>query len=297
MGVFFKPFPKVGGDRPGLASVAGVCALENRDVVSHETLCPRIPLGIRNPGPVVRGDVEVVVLGSAWRRQVGVAHPAVAADGHGVRPRKPLLRCGPRHPAEAASQLVGQCLAALCRPTANCPAADERLSVAPLPASAIARLSISAASMSPAAISSSGRTRRISGSSPGQLDAIQPSATPASTSVSARSSRADSSFSRYSDNPLLRRRTLKCDTACQGSAGPIAVQRWVGNVDEVERRAQAEAAPVAGDQAHALATLPAQARPPSGRNCARSPSRAHQRAQPLRVRTCRGWRTSSTRTR
>ncbi len=39
---------------------------------------------------------------------------------------------------------------------------------------------------------------RTSGSSPGQVDAIQPSATPASTRVSARSSRADSSFSRYS---------------------------------------------------------------------------------------------------
>ena len=94
----------------GLATAAGVCPLENRHVVSHEALRPRIPLGVRNARPVIRSDVKVVVLGSARRREIGVTHPTVAADRHGVRPRKPLLRCGPRHPAKAASQFVRQSL-------------------------------------------------------------------------------------------------------------------------------------------------------------------------------------------
>ena len=199
MGVLLEPFPQIGGHRTRIGRCGCVCARSRTATWSaHEALRPRVPLGIGDPWPVLRSDVEVVVLRPARRRQVGVAHAAVAADGHGVRPRKSLLRCGPRHPAEAAAQLVGQSLRHRCMPTAACPAADRRSAVAPVRASATARSSISSASMSPGATSRSGSTRRISGISPGQLDAIHPSATPASTSVSARSSRADSSLSRYS---------------------------------------------------------------------------------------------------
>ncbi len=110
MGVLLEPFPQIGRGRTRLARATGVRALENRDVVRHEALRPLVPLGIRDARPVVGSDVEIVVLRPARRRKVGVAYPTVAAHGHRVRPRKPLLRCGPRHPAETASQLVGQSL-------------------------------------------------------------------------------------------------------------------------------------------------------------------------------------------
>src|SRR5277367_3552742 len=85
-------------------------AFENGNMVSHETLCPGIPFGVGDARPVLRSDIEVVVLRPAGRREVGVAHAAVAADWYRVRAWQALLRCGPRHSAEAATQLVGQTL-------------------------------------------------------------------------------------------------------------------------------------------------------------------------------------------
>src|SRR3984957_4087093 len=85
-------------------------AFENGNMVSHETLCPGIPFGVGNAWPVFWSDIEVVVLRPAGRREVGVAHAAVAADRNGVRAWQAFLRGGPRHSAEAATQLVGQTL-------------------------------------------------------------------------------------------------------------------------------------------------------------------------------------------
>src|SRR5687767_1871802 len=110
MGVLLEPFPEIGGRRPWLAGAAGVCTLENRDMIPHEALRPRIPFRIGDTGTVLRSDVEIVVLRSARRRQIGISHTAVAADRYGIRSREPLLRCRPRHTAEAAAQLVGQTL-------------------------------------------------------------------------------------------------------------------------------------------------------------------------------------------
>ena len=98
------------------------------------------------PGPVFGCDVEIVVLRPARWRQVRVAHAAVAADRNGVRPRKPLLRCGPGHPAEAAPHLVGQSAVAPCTPAASVPSSGwigQR--AGRCAANAIARLSISSA--------------------------------------------------------------------------------------------------------------------------------------------------------
>src|ERR1700735_418237 len=85
-------------------------AFDNGNMVSHETLGPGIPLGVGDARPVLWRDIEVVVLRPAGWGQVGVAHTAVAADRNGVRAWQALLRCGPGHPAEAATQLVGQTL-------------------------------------------------------------------------------------------------------------------------------------------------------------------------------------------
>src|ERR1700759_2433678 len=85
-------------------------AFDNGNMVSHETLGPGIPLGVRDARPVLWSDIEVVVLRPAGRRQVGVAHAAVATDRNRVRAWQAFLRCGPRHSAEAATQLVRKTL-------------------------------------------------------------------------------------------------------------------------------------------------------------------------------------------
>ena len=198
VGVLLEPLPKVGGRRLRFADAGVARLLEHRDVVGHEALRPRVPLRIGNPGPVLRRDVDVVVLRPTRRRQVRIADAAVAADGDRVRPRHALLRGGPGHPAELRRSLSTSPFGAVYAAGKPAEQRMHRSSVAGCWAISIARVSIVLASMSPSAISRSGSTRPNSGISPGQRDAIQPSATPASTMVRARSSRADSSLSRYS---------------------------------------------------------------------------------------------------
>ena len=96
---------------------------------------------------------------------------------------------------------------------------------------------------------------QLSASSPGQRDAIQP------TRDAGLDERQRTEFAcRQLIQPVLgqavlRRRTLKCNTACQGPARPVAQHRRIRNVDVVQRRVQAEGRAVAGHQPHALATL------------------------------------------
>ena len=111
--------------------MAGGCLFENRDVVSDETLRPRIPLGIRNPGPVFRGDVKVVVLGSTRRRQVRVTYTAVATHGHRVRAVEAASALWSKASCQSCVATCRTIPAALCGPMANCQAEDARLAVAP----------------------------------------------------------------------------------------------------------------------------------------------------------------------
>ena len=257
--------------------------------------------GYGNAGTVLGRDVEVVVLRPARRRQVGVADAAVAADGHRVRPRKPLLRCGPRHPAEAPTQLVGQSLRRRCTPAGNLPSSGSTVSGCAVRASATARLSISSASMSPGSCLEVGQQpAQLGQQTRASVAAIQPSATPASTRVSALSSRADSSFSRYSASRSLDGEHCSATPHVSVLRVQSRYGRRIRNVDEVERRAQAEVA--------VLRRSPA-ARP---RDVVRSSATAvtaqlrstaiacASESSDMRVgslRRCRYWRTSSTRTR
>src|SRR6478609_5486267 len=79
-------------------------------MVTQEALRPGVPFGVRNTGPVLGSDVEVVVLGPARWRQVRISDATVTAHRHRMRPRKSLLRRGPGHPAETAPQLLRQSL-------------------------------------------------------------------------------------------------------------------------------------------------------------------------------------------
>ena len=265
-------------------------------MIGHETLRPRVPLGIRNAGPVIRCDVEVVVLRPARRRKIGVAHPAVAADGHGVRPRKPLLRCGPRHPAETASQLVGQ---SLRHRVGQRQPAEQRMNAQRLPCARQCNCTVEHLF----GVHVAGQRLEF-GQQPLHFSQ-QPG--PVRRNPPEGNARLDegerAEFARRQliqsilDKPFLRWRTLKCNTACQGSARPVALERRIWNVHEVERRTQAEFSMVAGHQAHALATLTAQCDSRHGatafdRHCVCVGELGHQA-----LRMCRCWRTSSTRTR
>ena len=77
---------------------------------------------------------------------------------------------------------------------------------------------------------------------------------------------------------LLRWRTLKCDTACQGSARPVAFERRIRNMDEVQRRVQAEPG---GHRSPAARPRDADrsTRQRSRHNCVRSPSRVRRRVR------------------
>src|SRR5271166_372239 len=79
--VLLKPLAYVDGDRHRTASVAGVCPLEDGDMVVDETLCPRVPFGIRDAGPVLGSDVKVIVLRAAGWWEIGIADAPFTADG------------------------------------------------------------------------------------------------------------------------------------------------------------------------------------------------------------------------
>ena len=171
--------------------------------------------------------------------RLGLRTPPSPPTGHGVGPWTAFLRAGPWHPCRARRIAANPCWAVK---------ADGKV-----PSSGIHRQRLACARQLDRAVEHRcrlhvgvgdfqvGQRPPNFGQQPGPRDATHPRATPASTIVSARSSRADSRSA-----GIWRLVPLTANIAAQHRmsvfVASIPAQRRVGNVHDGRGRAQAEAA-------------------------------------------------------